>query len=193
MKARGEGPDFITIDGGEGGTGAAPLTFADHVALPFKIGFARVYQVFQREGLSRDVTWIGSGKLGFPDRAVVALAMGCDLINVARESMIAIGCIQAQQCHTDHCPAGIATHNKWLQSGLNVEDKAKRLARYVQGFRKELLSLSHAAGYQHPCQFTGDDIEICTGPNRFTPLTEVLGYRRDPVGFTAMLDYEKTA
>ncbi len=193
MRERNAGPDVIALDGGEGGTGAAPLTFADHVALPFKIGFARVYQVFQEEQVSHQVAWIGAGKLGFPDRAVVAFAMGCDLINVARESMIAIGCIQAQQCHTDHCPAGIATHNAWLQAGVDVEDKAKRMARYLQGFRKELLSLAHASGYQHPCQFTGQDIEICTGPNRFTPLEEVLGYRRDPAGFTAMLEYRKTA
>ncbi|MBE8432222.1 FMN-binding glutamate synthase family protein, partial [Leptospira interrogans serovar Pomona] len=102
MKQTGKGPDFITIDGGEGGTGAAPLAFADHVSLPFKVGFARVYQVFQKEKLSERMAWIGSGKLGFPDRAIVAFAMGCDLINIAREAMMSIGCIQAQRCHTDH-------------------------------------------------------------------------------------------
>ena len=117
MRERCEGPDFITIDGGEGGTGAAPLAFADHVSLPFKIGFARVYQIFQQEGISQDVIWFGSGKLGFPDRAVVAFAMGCDAIQIARESMMAIGCIQALKCHTDHCPAGVATQNRWLTSG----------------------------------------------------------------------------
>jgi glutamate synthase domain-containing protein 2 len=163
MRTRGEGPDFITIDGSEGGTGAAPLTFVDHVSLPFKIGFGRVYQVFQHVGISQSVIWFGSGKLGFPDRAVVAFAMGCDAIQIARESMIAIGCIQAQKCHTDHCPAGIATQNHWLQAGLNVEDKAERMARYIQSFRKELLSLSYACGYQHPCQFSGKEIEFSTG------------------------------
>ncbi|HEV2212919.1 MAG TPA: FMN-binding glutamate synthase family protein, partial [Gammaproteobacteria bacterium] len=91
MKKRKEGPDHITIDGGEGGTGAAPLTYTDHVSLPFKIGFARVYQIFQKAGMSEQVVWIGSGKLGFPDRAVVAFAMGCDLVNVAREAMMSIG------------------------------------------------------------------------------------------------------
>ena len=106
MKERNQGPDFIAIDGGEGGTGAAPLTFSDHVSLPFKIGFARVYQIFLEAGICDRVVWIGSGKLGFPDRAVVALALGCDLIAVARESMLAIGCIQSQLCHTGHCPAG---------------------------------------------------------------------------------------
>lgn len=182
MRTRGEGPDFITIDGSEGGTGAAPLTFADHVSLPFKIGFGRVYQVFQHVGISQSLIWFGSGKLGFPDRAVVAFAMGCDAIQIARESMIAIGCIQAQKCHTDHCPAGIATQNRWLQAGLNVEEKAERMARYIQSFRKELLSLSYACGYQHPCQFSGKEIEFSTGVNQFSTLHDVLGYTRDGTG-----------
>ena len=109
VESTGRAPDFIAIDGGEGGTGAAPLAYTDHVSLPFKIGFARVYPIFQEQGISQDIVWLGSGKLGFPDRAVVAFAMGCDAIQNARESMMAIGCIQAQKCHTDHCPAGVAT------------------------------------------------------------------------------------
>lgn len=189
MIARNQGPDFITIDGSEGGTGAAPLAFSDHVSLPFKIGFARVYQLFQKKNITDRVVWIGSGKLGFPDRAVVALAMGCDMIAVAREAMLAIGCIQAQQCHTGHCPAGVATQSKWFQRGLNVEDKAKRMARYLKSFRKELLSLAHAAGHEHPAQFTGDNIELSTGINEFSTLDKVLGYTKTPVPFTAMMDY----
>ena len=188
--ARQEGPDFITIDGGEGGTGAAPLTFSDHVSLPFKVGFPRVYRTFQEAGVSRDVVWIGSGKLGFPDRAVVAISMGCDLVNIARESMMAIGCIQARRCHTGGCPTGVATHNRWLQRGLDVESKATRFTSFVRGFRKELLVLAHAVGYEHPGQFTGHDVEFSTGVNEFSPLSEVLGYARDPVSFTAMKDYE---
>lgn len=192
MKKRGQGPDFITIDGGEGGTGAAPLTFADHVALPFKVGFKRVYQELQAAGAARDVVWIGSGKLGFPDRAIVAFAMGCDLVHVAREAMLAVGCIQAQRCHTGGCPTGIATQSRWLQAGLNVDDKAVRVARYIQSFRKELLALAHAAGYEHPLQFTGHDIELSAGVNQFCTLAEILGYHRNPVHFTAMADYQPT-
>ena len=160
MKESGRGPDFIAVDGGEGGTGAAPLTFADHVSLPFKIGFVRVYRIFQAMGISQDVVWIGAGKLGFPDRALIALAMGCDLIYVAREAMISIGCIQAQACHTGHCPAGIATQNKWLMSGLDPTYKAARLANYVATLRKELLQLSHACGRQHPALVTTDHFTI---------------------------------
>src|SRR6185295_13937110 len=84
----GRAPDFITIDGGEGGTGAAPLVFSDHVALPFKLGFAEVYRTFAELGVHHSVVFIGSGKLGFPENALLALALGCDLVNVAREAML---------------------------------------------------------------------------------------------------------
>ena len=176
MRATGKGPDFISIDGGEGGTGAAPLAFADHVALPFKVGFSRVFRVFQQQGLDDDVVWIGSGKLGFADRAIVAIAMGVDLINVAREAMLAIGCIQAQKCHTGHCPTGVATHTPWFQRGLDPDVNAERFANYVITFRNELDAMTHAAGYEHPGQFTPHDIEISAGPNLFKPLYEVFGY-----------------
>jgi len=189
IQTTGKGPDFITIDGGEGGTGAAPLTYADHVSLPFKIGFQRVYTLFQKNNLSQQIVWIGSGKLGFPDRAVVAIAMGCDLIHIAREAMLSIGCIQAQKCHTDHCPAGVATQNWWLQRGVDPEIKGKRATKYLQGFRKELLSLAHSCGYEHPLQFTGKDIEISLGMNRYQPLEDLLGYKRDPIAFTKFADY----
>jgi len=188
MKHRRQGPDFITIDGSEGGTGAAPLTYADHVSLPFKIGFSRVYQIFQHAGLSRNIVWIGSGKLGFPDRAVIALAMGCDMIACAREVMLSIGCIQSQACHTGHCPTGITTMNKWKQGGLNVNTKSVRFSRYIKGLRKELISLAHTAGYEHPSQFTPQDIELSTGVNKFSTLEDVMGYTPDPTDFVSMKD-----
>lgn len=188
MRERGQGPDFFQIDGGEGGTGAAPLTHADHVSLPFKIAFTRVYQIFQREGLSEGIVWLGSGKLGFPDRAVVALAMGCDLIAIAREAMMSLGCIQSLSCHTGRCPTGIATMSSWRQAGLNVDRKALRVAMFMQGFRRELLSLAHTAGYEHPSQFTLRDIEVSTGVNTFSTQEQVLGYMADPVQFTSWPD-----
>ena len=181
IKERNQGPDFITIDGGEGGTGAAPLAFADHVSLPFKIGFKRVYTIFQKKDLTEKITWIGSAKLGFPDRAIIAFSMGCDIINVARETMLSIGCIQAQKCHTGHCPTGVATQKKWLQRGLHINDKAERCAQYIIGFRKELLQLTYASGYEHPNQFTGQDIEVSNGVNKFVPLEDILGYKKGPL------------
>jgi glutamate synthase domain-containing protein 2 len=188
MHDREQGPDFITIDGGEGGTGAAPLTYADHVALPFKIAFKRVYTAFQDAGISHEVFWIGSGKLGFPDRTVVALAMGCDAINMAREAMLSIGCIQSRACHTGHCPTGITTMSTWRQAGLNIPSKGQRCGTFVKGLRKELLALSHTAGYEHPSQFTMEDVEVSAGANMFVPMRESLGYMADDSGFTSMLD-----
>jgi glutamate synthase domain-containing protein 2 len=141
MAATGGGPDFIAIDGGEGGTGAAPLCFADHVALPFKLGFARVYAAFARAGLAEQVVFIGSGRLGFPDSALFALALGCDLVSVGREAMLSIGCIQAQRCHTGRCPTGVATQSRWLMHGLDPGLRSHRAANYLVALRAELLAL----------------------------------------------------
>ena len=176
MKATGQGPDWITIDGGEGGTGAAPLVFSDHVSLPFRVAFPRVYRAFLKEDMADRVAWIASAKLGFPDRAIVAICLGADLINIARESMMAIGCIQAQKCHTGHCPTGVATHDPRLQEGLIPEHQAQRFARYLKSFQNELMALTHACGYQHPEQFTAEDVEISTGPAQFKTLRELEGY-----------------
>ena len=160
MSERGKGPDFITIDGGEGGTGAAPVPFADHVSLPFMDAFPLVYKIFQKHRLTDRVVFIASAKLGFPAKAVVAFAMGADLINIAREIMMSAGCIQAKKCHMGTCPAGIATHNWWLNRGFDIEDKSQRIARFVKELRKDILSLTHASGYDHPSEFMMSDIRI---------------------------------
>ena len=121
MASTGRGVDYIAIDGGEGGTGAAPLTFSDHVSLPFKLGFTRVYRIFAEAGLHEKIVFVGSGKLGFPETGLLAFGLGADMIAIAREAMLAIGCIQAQRCHTGHCPTGVATQNRWLMHGLDPD------------------------------------------------------------------------
>jgi len=176
MAEEDRGVDFITIDGGEGGTGAAPFSFADHVALPFKVGFSRVYRIFAERGVHEDVVWIGSGKLGLPETGLLAFCLGADLINVGREAMMAIGCIQAKRCHTDHCPTGVATQNRWLVRGLDPTDKSARLANYVVTFRKELLWLSWACGAVHPGLLCGDHMEILDERFGSESLYEVFGY-----------------
>ncbi|GAB3705844.1 FMN-binding glutamate synthase family protein [Mariniluteicoccus flavus] len=170
------GVDFITVDGGEGGTGAAPLVFSDSVALPWRLGFARVMATFATRGLNERVTFVGSGKLGLPENALVAFALGADMVNVAREAMLSIGCIQAQKCHTDHCPTGVATQNRWLERGLDPTLKANRLANYVRTLRRDLLKVSEAVGVLHPGLLTADDIELCDGNRLGRPLREVYGY-----------------
>lgn len=160
MKDGERGVDYIAIDGGEGGTGAAPLVFSDHVALPFKIGFSRVYRIMAERDLHDKIVFIGSGKLGFPQNALFAFAMGCDMVAVAREAMLAIGCIQAQQCQTGHCPTGVATQNKWLMRGLDPTDKAARLGNYLITLRKEIMWLCRACGVEHPGLITMDHFEV---------------------------------
>ncbi len=194
MKKTGKGPDFITVDGGEGGTGAAPPSFADHVSLPWVYGFASLYKIFQDRGLTDRIVFIGSGKLGFPAKAAMAFAMGVDCINVAREAMLSIGCIQAQVCHTNKCPAGIATQSKWRQSGIDVTLKSERLAQYFKTFRKEFLEVTHAAGYEHPAQFTMTDIQVNVDDDYLSSdLKSVYGYEKTKVDFKSMKElYECT-
>jgi glutamate synthase domain-containing protein 2 len=184
MVITGSGPDFIAIDGGEGGTGAAPPAFADHVSLPFTHGFSKVYQIFKKHHLTDKIVFIGSGKLGFPANAIMAFAMGCDLINVAREVMLSIGCIQAQVCHTNRCPTGVATNNKWLQSGIDPSLKSERVYNYFKTLNKEILEITHACGYEHPCQFSMMDVDIAEGGQNDTmSLKESYGYFKVPVKF----------
>ncbi|SEH53932.1 Glutamate synthase domain-containing protein 2 [Mycolicibacterium rutilum] len=176
MHTTGRGVDFVTIDGGEGGTGAAPLIFTDTVSLPFQLGFAQVYRIFAERGLHEAVTFIGSGKLGLPDNAVVAFALGCDMVNVAREAMLAVGCIQAQKCHTDTCPTGVATQNAWLARGLVPEVKAVRVANYIKTLRRDLVKVAEACGVEHPGLIGTESIDILDGRTGSTPLHEVYGY-----------------
>jgi glutamate synthase domain-containing protein 2 len=168
--------DFVTVDGGEGGTGAAPLIFTDAVALPFRTGFSRAYSLFAAAGLTDQVTFIGAGKLGLPDNAVVALALGCDMVNVGREAMLSIGCIQAQKCHTDTCPTGVATQSPWLSRGLDASLKSVRAANYVKTLRRDLLKVAEACGVAHPGLIDADDVEILFAQRSSTPLRELYGY-----------------
>ena len=179
METTERGVDFITIDGGEGGTGAAPLVFSDHVALPFKLGFVRAYRAFHERGVHRGPLWIGSGKLGLPESGMLALALGCDLLNVAREGMLAVGCIQAQRCHTGHCPTGVATHNPWLVRGLDVQSKGVRYGNYITAFRKELLRLAHAMGHVHPALIRRDQVEILDHGYAGSSIDDVFGLSGD--------------
>ena len=187
MKETNKGPDFITIDGGEGGTGAAPPSFADHVSLPWVYGFSDVYKVLKKHQITERVVLIASGKLGFPAKAAMAFAMGADCINVAREAMMSIGCIQAQVCHTNRCPSGVATQNKWLQNGINVPLKSVRLAQYFKTFRKELLEITHASGYEHPCQFKMGDIVVnVDDQNLAKELDKTYMYHKTDVPFSGI-------
>ena len=170
------GVDFIAIDGGEGGTGAAPLVFADNVALPFKLAFSRVYKIFASRGIQDNVVFMGTGRLGFPEASLLAFAMGVDMVGVAREAMLSIGCIQAQACHTGRCPAGVATQNRWLMRGLDPTNKAARLANYMVTLRKEVMWLTRAVGVAHPSEVTLDHFEILDECFGARTAREIFGY-----------------
>jgi glutamate synthase domain-containing protein 2 len=192
MADTGRGVDLVTIDGGEGGTGAAPLVFADSVSMPFRLGFSRVYRIFAEAGLHERVVFAGSGKLGLPDNAVVAFALGADLVNVGREAMLAVGCVQAQKCHADTCPTGVATQNPWLAHGLDPALKSVRCANYIRTLRRDLLKLAEATGVEHPGLIGCPSVEILTGQTGATPLHEVYGY--DPAwGFPSEVDQKEIA
>jgi len=185
MKETNKGPDFITVDGGEGGTGAAPPSFADHVSLPFVYGFSDLYKVFKTRNITERIVFVASGKLGFPAKGAMAFAMGADCLNVAREAMMSIGCIQAQVCHTNKCPSGVATQSKWLQNGINIPLKSERLAQYFKTFRKEFVEITHAAGYEHPCQFTDIDVNV-DDHHLSKELDKTYMYNKTPVPFNSM-------
>ena len=176
MASTGAGPDFITVDGGEGGTGAAPLVFGDHVSLPFLRGFPRVYRAFAEHDLHDDVVFIGSGRLGLANRGITAMALGCDMVNVAREAMLAIGCIQSQRCHTGRCPTGVATQSPRLERGLDPADKSVRAAYYLAALRQELQRLGRACGHRHPSLVRADQIEYLSDGHVASDLATLCGY-----------------
>ncbi len=179
MAVTGAGPDFVTVDGGEGGTGAAPLVFGDHVSLPFLRGFPRVYRAFAAHDLHTEVVFIGSGRLGLANRGITAMALGCDMVNVAREAMLAIGCIQSQRCHTGRCPTGVATQSPRLERGLDPADKSIRAAYYLAALRQELLRLGRACGHRHPSLVGPEQIEYLSDGHRSQSLAELSGYSPD--------------
>lgn len=176
MKETGNGPDFISIDGGEGGTGAAPLVFSDNVSLPFRAGFTEVFKSFAERGMHDRVVWIGAGKLGFPGEALLALTLGVDMVNVGREAMLALGCIQAQECHTGHCPTGVATQKKWLMRGLDPTNKSVRVANYLVSFRHDLERLAHACGEPHPAMVCGQSIDLLIDGDEMVPVWDRFNY-----------------
>ncbi|MEM8857676.1 MAG: FMN-binding glutamate synthase family protein [Chloroflexota bacterium] len=143
MVATGITPDFITVDGGEGGTGAAPLEFANHVGTPLIEGLIFVHNALVGFGVRGKITVIASGKVSSGFDVVKRLALGADICNSARAMMMALGCIQALKCNSNHCPVGVATHKKHLEAGLVPSDKAGRVAGY---HHETLESVSEIVG-----------------------------------------------
>ena len=151
-------PDFIVVDGAEGGTGAAPLEFTDHVGAPLQEGLRLVHNTLGGVNLRERIRVGASGKVISAFDVVRAMAIGADWCNSARGFMFALGCIQAQTCHTGQCPTGVTTQDPIRQQALVVPDKAERVYNFHQQTLHALQELVQAAGLQHPSEITADHI-----------------------------------
>jgi glutamate synthase domain-containing protein 2 len=147
-------PDFITVDGAEGGTGAAPMPLIDSVGLPLREALPLLVNKLHEYGLHERVRVIASGKLVNPSDVAWALCLGADFITSARGFMFSLGCIQALQCNKNTCPTGITTHDPKLQRGLQPRDKAERVEHYVLNMLKEVGMIAHACGVRSPRELT---------------------------------------
>lgn len=146
-------PDFIVVDGKEGGTGAAPMEFLDHVGKPMRQGLHLVHSALVGIGARHRIKIGAAGKIITAFDIIRAMALGADWCNSARGFMFAVGCIQSQSCHTDRCPTGVATQDPTRQRALVVPDKMERVANFHRATLQELAELTAAAGLDHPADF----------------------------------------
>lgn len=166
-------PDFITIDGGEGGTGAAPMPLIDLVGMSIREALPIVVDMRNAAGLQDRVRIIASGKLVNPGDLAWALAAGADFITSARGFMFSLGCIQALKCNKNTCPTGITTHDKRFQKGLVVEDKYKRVARYAKSLVKEVETIAHSVGVTEPRQLRRHHVRLMQDSGRSVPMSDL--------------------
>ncbi len=167
MIKTGISPDFITIDGGEGGTGAAPLEFSNSLGMPLREGLVFAHDTLVGYSLKKDIKIIASGKIITGFHIARTYALGADLCNSARGMMISIGCIQALQCNINTCPTGVTTQDKALMRGLDVNDKAERAANYHHGTIQSFLELIAATGISHPDEIRRVDIKRRVSQNEY--------------------------
>ena len=175
-------PDFLAVDGGEGGSGAAPQALADHMAMSIVEALPRVVDSLIESGLRDRIRIIAAGKLVTPAKAAWALACGADFVNSARGFMFSLGCIQALRCHQNTCPTGITTHDPRLQRGLDVADKAQRVAAYCRNMNKEIDMIAHSCGLHHAREFRREHVRIVQPNGQSLALNMLHPY---PAGFNA--------
>lgn len=171
----GRGPDYVVIDGGDGGTGAAPHVLSSYAGLPMKQAIAVADWAFKSYGVRDKIVLFASGKIATPIDIAVAMALGADAVNIARGFLLSLGCIQALECHTNNCPTGIATQSKSLEKALDIKAAAQRVATYANVLYKETQMLAESCGYDHPNQITPDDIMVVTSPGHLDYLSELHG------------------
>lgn len=189
MVKTGKRPDFITIDGAEGGTGAAPLEFSNHIGMPGQEAISYMDDMLRGYGLRKEIKLIYSGKVISGFDIVRALAAGADLCNSARAMMFALGCIQSLRCHNNSCPTGVATQNKHLEKGLNVDNKKDRVANFQKETVKSAVEMFAAMGLEsigaisrkHLYQWSGENNRSMKLDEIF-PIVKEGAYLRDEKG-----------
>ncbi len=175
IKKRGaeSAPDFITIDSADGGTGAAPMSLIDYMGLPIEESLPLVVDHIKKHGLRDRIKIAASGKLITPAEVAWAFAVGADFVNSARGFMFSLGCIQALQCNKNTCPTGITTHNKKLQTGLDIKIKAERVRNYAQNMVHEVGVIAHSCGVKEPRLLRRFHARMVRPDGKSVPLNEL--------------------
>ncbi len=166
-------PDFVTVDSGEGGTGAAPMSLIDCVGLPIQESLPMVANKLVEHGLRERIKVFAAGKLITPADVAWALCVGADVVVSARGFMFALGCIQSMQCNKNTCPTGITTHNTRLQRGLDPRDKAVRVKSYAENIVREVCMLAHSCGVAEPRRLRRHHCRIVMADGRSVPLNDL--------------------
>ena len=166
-------PDFITIDGGDGGTGAAPMALMDNVGLPLREALPLVVDTILKHGLEDRIKVIASGKMITPADVAWAICAGADFVTSARGFMFAIGCVQSLKCNKNTCPTGITTHNKRLQKGLNPESKSVKVANYVMNMTKTVEIIAHSCGVKEVRLLNRSHVRIVQPDGKSIPMSEL--------------------
>jgi len=166
-------PDFIAVDGGDGGTGAAPMPLMDNVGLPLREALLMAADSRDKHGLSQRVRLIASGKLLTPAEAAWAFCAGADFVVTARGFMFALGCIQSLKCNKNTCPTGITTHDRRLQKGLNVEEKSVRVKNFVGKLRYGVGLIAHSCGVEEPRRLRRHHVRVVQDTGRSMLLSEM--------------------
>jgi glutamate synthase domain-containing protein 2 len=169
-------PDFIVVDGAEGGTGAAPLEFMDHMGMPLRDGLTFVHSTLMGVNLRDKIKLGASGKITSAFDMARVMALGADWCNAARGFMFALGCIQSQSCHTDRCPTGVATQDRIRQRALAVSDKSQRVASFHKETLKALAELIAAAGLEHPRELRPFHFMHRAAPDRVVTFAELFPF-----------------
>jgi len=169
----GSAPDFITVDGGDGGTGAAPLALIDNVGLTLREALPMLVDLRDRHGLKDRIRIVASGKLVTPSEVAWAICAGADFVVSARGFMFALGCIQAMKCNKNTCPTGITTHDPRLQQGLDPVSKAGRVANFVKQMDREVGVIAHSVGVRSPRQMKRFHVRMMCTDGRSRPLDEL--------------------